>query len=167
MLPVRGFHDARVDDIVDAAGLSHGSFYRYFDSKEDLFRVLASQASAQMLAHLDAFSLSDGPQGMRTWLRSWFGDYREYGGIFSTWHELLDADRDLIRMSDQAATVTLNRLVAILSERPFGDPLVDGLAFLAMLDRLPNAVVTHQILQEDETIDAMAVMMRRGLSGRR
>ncbi|MEZ5179826.1 MAG: TetR/AcrR family transcriptional regulator [Acidimicrobiales bacterium] len=33
-----GYHDARVDDIVEAAGVSHGTFYRYFDSKDAFFR---------------------------------------------------------------------------------------------------------------------------------
>ena len=46
VLPDRGYHDARVDDIVEAAGVSHGSFYRYFENKDDFFRVLAEQASA-------------------------------------------------------------------------------------------------------------------------
>lgn len=167
VLPMRGFHDARVDDIVEVAGLSHGSFYRYFDSKDDLFRVLAAQASTLMLAQFDAFSLSDSPQGLRKWLRSWITEYRAYGGVFSTWQELSSADPDLVRMGDQAATVTLNRLVAILSERTFGDPLVDGIAFLALLDRLPYAVVTSEMLHEDQAIEAMVLMMRRGLSGRK
>ena len=44
VLPARGYHDARVDDIVAAAGVSHGSFYRYFENKDDFFRVLAEEA---------------------------------------------------------------------------------------------------------------------------
>ena len=38
-----------VDDIVDAAGVSHGTFYRYFGSKDDFFRVLAEEASGRMV----------------------------------------------------------------------------------------------------------------------
>ena len=33
-----GFLDARISDIVERAGLSHGSFYHYFESKEEVFR---------------------------------------------------------------------------------------------------------------------------------
>lgn len=36
-----GFLDARISDIAERAGLSHGSFYHYFDSKEQIFRELA------------------------------------------------------------------------------------------------------------------------------
>ncbi len=36
-----GFLDARISDIAEHAGLSHGAFYHYFDSKEQVFRELA------------------------------------------------------------------------------------------------------------------------------
>src|SRR5712675_1998315 len=36
-----GFRDARITDIAERAGLSHGSFYHYFDSKEQIFREVA------------------------------------------------------------------------------------------------------------------------------
>lgn len=36
-----GFLDARISDIAERAGLSHGSFYHYFDSKEEVFLEVA------------------------------------------------------------------------------------------------------------------------------
>ena len=45
-----GFLDARVSDIVEAAGLSHGSFYHYFDSKEQVFREVAETLEAELTA---------------------------------------------------------------------------------------------------------------------
>ncbi len=45
----RGYHAARVDDIVKAAETSHGTFYLYFASKEDLFRTLAQDLAASMV----------------------------------------------------------------------------------------------------------------------
>src|SRR4029078_11671940 len=33
-----GFLDARISDIAERAGISHGSFYHYFESKEQIFR---------------------------------------------------------------------------------------------------------------------------------
>ena len=43
-----GFLDARISDIIKRAKLSHGSFYHYFDSKEQIFREVA-EAQEQML----------------------------------------------------------------------------------------------------------------------
>ena len=41
----RGYHAARVDDIVKVAKTSHGTFYLYFANKEDLFRTLVARVA--------------------------------------------------------------------------------------------------------------------------
>jgi AcrR family transcriptional regulator len=43
-----GFLEARISDIAERAGLSHGSFYHYFESKEQIFREVAD-AQEEML----------------------------------------------------------------------------------------------------------------------
>src|SRR6266568_6715461 len=47
----RGYHAARVDDIVKVAKTSHGTFYLYFANKADLFRALVTEAAEEMTAH--------------------------------------------------------------------------------------------------------------------
>lgn len=44
----KGFHEASVSSITQRAGVALGSFYTYFDSKEELFRALVSDLSAQV-----------------------------------------------------------------------------------------------------------------------
>src|SRR3989442_13609280 len=44
----RGYHAARVDDIVKVAKTSHGTFYLYFANKEDLFRALTADVAEEM-----------------------------------------------------------------------------------------------------------------------
>ena len=44
VLVARGYHGTRVDDITQAAKVSHGAFYRYFDNKDHLIRLLAVRA---------------------------------------------------------------------------------------------------------------------------
>src|ERR1700736_900506 len=46
----RGYHAARVDDIVKVANTSHGTFYLYFANKEDLFWALLADVSDEMIA---------------------------------------------------------------------------------------------------------------------
>src|SRR5207248_6368350 len=46
----RGYHAARVDDIVKVARTSHGTFYLYFSNKEDLFRALLADVAEEMNA---------------------------------------------------------------------------------------------------------------------
>src|SRR3979490_618153 len=45
----RGYHAARVDDIVKLARTSHGTFYLYFSNKEELFRALAQEVAGEMM----------------------------------------------------------------------------------------------------------------------
>lgn len=52
-----GFLDARVSDIAERAGLSHGSFYHYFDSKEEVFREVAAAVDDQLSAPLGSVIL--------------------------------------------------------------------------------------------------------------
>jgi AcrR family transcriptional regulator len=55
-----GFLDARISDIAERAGLSHGSFYHYFDSKEQVFREVAEAVDAELAAPLSDVVLAHG-----------------------------------------------------------------------------------------------------------
>jgi AcrR family transcriptional regulator len=50
----RGFHAARMDDLVRESGLSKGSLYWHFDSKEDVFLALFDALEAEVFAAWDA-----------------------------------------------------------------------------------------------------------------
>jgi AcrR family transcriptional regulator len=52
-----GFLDARISDIAERAGLSHGSFYHYFDSKDEIFREVAQAVEDQLSAPLGSVIL--------------------------------------------------------------------------------------------------------------
>ncbi|WP_206184780.1 TetR/AcrR family transcriptional regulator [Thermoactinospora rubra] len=45
-----GFDGVRIDDVCARAGVSHGTFYTYFDSKEALFAHVVSAAVGEMFA---------------------------------------------------------------------------------------------------------------------
>jgi len=49
----KGFHAARMDDLVDASGLSKGSLYWHFESKEDVFLALFDLLEAEVFAAWD------------------------------------------------------------------------------------------------------------------
>jgi len=161
VLPARGYHDARVDDIVEAAGVSHGTFYRYFDNKDDFFRVLAEGASAGMIELLDALRLDGETADLRRWLHDWFSAYQSNGGVISTWQEMR-TDAALATFSQQVAASVIARLVQILGRRDFGDPDVDAIVFLALIERIPYSVYTLQFTDRDDAIDAMTAIIRRG-----
>ena len=54
-----GFLDARITDISKRAGLSHGAFYHYFTSKEQLFREVAEIQEERLTAPHEDPALSN------------------------------------------------------------------------------------------------------------
>ena len=161
VLPARGYHDTRVDDIVAAAGVSHGTFYRYFDNKDDFFRVLARAASSRMIDLVDELRLDAPPDELRAWLRTWLGAYRADGGVISTWQEMR-TNEELYAFSQRVAASVLARLVRLLQGRDFGDPGVDATALLALIERVPYSVYTLRFTGEDDAVENMVLAIRRG-----
>ncbi len=71
----RGYHAARVDDIVTAAAISHGTFYLYFASKDALFESLIGAISDEFMSLVGQLPATiDGSPASRAefeeWLRS-------------------------------------------------------------------------------------------------
>jgi TetR/AcrR family transcriptional repressor of nem operon len=61
----RGFSGASISEIMTATGMTHGSFYNHFDSKEDLLAEAFAHASNQSMAALEKFTRSkEGKQAM-------------------------------------------------------------------------------------------------------
>jgi AcrR family transcriptional regulator len=88
-----GFLDARVSDISDRAGLSHGSFYHYFDAKEQVFRELAEAQEALLTAHItdegDASASSPSEvERIRRANRRYLERYRDNGRIMGVIEEV-------------------------------------------------------------------------------
>ncbi len=79
-----GFLDARVSDIADRAGLSHGSFYHYFGSKEEVFREVAAAVDERLSSPLNGVIHGTGTspqQRIRDAMRQHLTIYREEARI--------------------------------------------------------------------------------------
>lgn len=162
VLPRRGYHDARVDDIVAAAGLSHGTFYRYFANKDDFFRGLAEAASSRMIDLLDLLRLDSPPDELRAWLRTWLSAYKADGGVISTWQEMENTP-ELAAFSQGVAASVFTRLVGMLDQRDFGTAVVDATILLALIERVPYSVYTLRFTTEDDAVENMLTTIRRGM----
>lgn len=58
----RGFNDCRMSDIATAAGVSHGTVYVYFDSKEALLAEVVNQVLAEAAGYLRVSDIGDAQQ---------------------------------------------------------------------------------------------------------
>ncbi len=142
MLPARGYQDTRVDDIVEAAGLSHGTFYRYFANKDTFFQVLAEAAAGRAVDLVDRMRIDGTADDVRTWASDWMRTYEADGGIISTWREMR-TNVDLTIFSQKVAASLFTRLVRVL-------------------ERLPNTVYTLGLTSEADGVEIMTTILRRG-----
>jgi AcrR family transcriptional regulator len=161
----RGYHGTRVDDIVEAAGVSHGAFYRYFKNKDELAYLLGGQAMRTVSVTLtDAPDLSDDGANGKAALRRWLRVYnRAQANETSMFRVLVDAalqDESLIADSASALDWGRRRMVHLLSARDFGDAETDALVLLSLIDSFG---VRERSKRE---IDAAALIIERGFLGR-
>jgi AcrR family transcriptional regulator len=83
-----GYLKSRIEDIAAEAGRSPGSFYNYFDSKEDLLAVLAEDFHTHNRAALAVLRKSGVPadEFLRGAIATWISNYRahiaEMAGVF-------------------------------------------------------------------------------------
>jgi AcrR family transcriptional regulator len=168
----RGLHAARVDDIVKTAKTSHGTFYRYFASKEDLFRALTTDVAERLTDLADSLGeIGPGPEGeaeLRAWVARFREVYDQYGPVIQTWTE---AEHDDTPEGALGADV-LTQFVARLADRIRAagvrdvDPDVTALALVAMIERVTYYGVTRHVPAEpDDLTDVLATVTQRTLFG--
>ena len=93
-----GFIEARISDIAERASLSHGSFYHYFDSKEEIFREVAESVEERLSAPLggvilDPESQSSPEDRIRQALRRHLESYRKESKISGSSSKCLDTTK--------------------------------------------------------------------------
>jgi AcrR family transcriptional regulator len=106
-----GFLEARISDIAERAGLSHGSFYHYFESKEEIFREVAKEQEKQLSSHcvvdigpVDTTTDSTMRQRLEESVRRFLTDYREEAGIMGVIEQVSRYDEQVrtARLAQQA-----------------------------------------------------------------
>jgi AcrR family transcriptional regulator len=169
----RGYHAARVDDIVRAARTSHGTFYLYFANKEDLLRALAVDCADELAKLADRIGpITPDDQGyreLRSFLAQFVATYRRYGPIIRAWMEDQVADHEIDRLGVKAFTAIGARLGqrmrevgAVVAEN---ETAAVG-ALMAMLERFNYALASRRlILDDDEVLDTLAHIIHRGFFG--
>lgn len=80
----RGYHDASISHITQRAGVALGSFYTYFDSKEEIFQALVRYMSEQLRDHVTPIvqAAPDEIAAERIGLESFLGFVREHREIY-------------------------------------------------------------------------------------
>lgn len=171
----RGFHAARVDDICQQAEISHGTFYLYFASKDDLFEslvdevVLAMDGLSRTLPPVDAGA--GGFNALRSWLADFYALYARYFPVIQAWNEANASDPELARMGARVLRAFIDKLVERVEEQasvPIEDPRVAALAMVSMIERSITFALGGLVrVEPDELLDNLARILHVGLFGGR
>jgi AcrR family transcriptional regulator len=165
VLVSRGYERTRVDDITDVAQVSHGAFYRYFENKEHMVRLLGLQALQQVSAALDDIPDVAGEPGpassaaLRQWLRRYGATHASHVAMIRVWIDATADDPELGLESTAALDWGRRRLVRFLEPRGFGDVECEALFAVGLGD-----IVGAQG-HDRGTIEAGALVIERGLLG--
>ena len=89
----KGFHDGSISGITRRAGCALGSFYTYFDSKDDIFRALVNDMSGQVRDYVSP-RIADARDGIEA----------ERIGLLS-FLEFARAHKEIYRIIDEAEFV--------------------------------------------------------------
>jgi AcrR family transcriptional regulator len=74
----QGYLNAKISDIAAAAGKSPGSFYNYYENKEELLQALLEEFSTEVLESSFKAQGDDPLDGIRAAVRVYWHTYRKY-----------------------------------------------------------------------------------------
>jgi AcrR family transcriptional regulator len=163
----RGYHAARVDDIVRAARTSHGTFYLYFANKEELLRALAIQCAQEMGALAGGLGVvtrdEAGAAELRRFLETFFSTYARFGPVLRAWMEGNIEDRETSRLGVVAFTDIATALGVRMRDAGANGDAASVSALMALLERFAYFLVSRQLeFDSDVLFDTVTRVVHRG-----
>jgi AcrR family transcriptional regulator len=169
----RGYRSTSVDDIVEAAEVARGTFYKYFTDKQDLLIAVGAEiyeagtSFAERIAQLDPL---DDSSTLRQWLATYAEFYDRYSGCIDAWAEGTSDNPTVVALGENgqvlmdvgAARMLMNRSAPY----PF-DPVVAALIVRALVTRVPQAALDlPEPMDDDGVVDLLVTCIKRGFFGR-
>jgi len=156
-----GYHATTVADIAKAAGLSYGSIYWYYESKETLFHELMSAEAAALRSHIDhavsAARSSPGPEApfraaVKATLEFYEGDRALVQLLFRDAYALGDAFEEHLSEINASFVADTERIVLHAQEQGAivpGRPKMIAFAITALVGQL-----AHRRLRTDDGLSS-------------
>ncbi|HWC34066.1 MAG TPA: TetR/AcrR family transcriptional regulator [Mycobacteriales bacterium] len=166
----RGYAASRVEDVCAEASVSRATFYRYFDSKDEVFDALIELMCAEVLdsaAHLGAVTPdADGKETLARWIA-------DLVAITERWGALVD-EVNLPRASNpvarERAVLLTSSFADVLADRfteggvAGVDPKLAALAIIAMTERTAHQVRTWDVdIDNRAMVDSLATLAMKML----
>jgi AcrR family transcriptional regulator len=170
-----GFVHARIADIADAAGVSHGSFYTYFDSKQaalvEIFAEVAEDVQ-QAVAHSADDVPGDVTGNLERSTRRYVEAYRRNAAMYVLMEQLIGVDPVVRKIRVRGRRNHVKRVVEriqLQQQRGQADPDLDAnVAGAALASMISNycywAFVLGEKTDVDTTVSTLSQMWIRAVS---
>lgn len=167
-----GYRRTSVDDIVEAAEVARGTFYKYFKDKQDLLAAVgaeiygAATSFAERITHVDPVA---DEAALRGWLTTYMTFYDRYSGCIDAWAEGTTDDPIVIATGENGQVLMDLGAATMLSRRtspyPY-DPVAAALILRALVTRVPQASQDlPEQLTDEQIVDLLVTCVKRGFFG--
>ncbi|OQO92621.1 hypothetical protein B1813_10665 [Saccharomonospora piscinae] len=169
-----GFLDVKITDITAEAGLAAGSFYTYFESKEDTFRVLLEGMRDELLQPVvrDEDGPEDPIESIRRATQRYFETYRRNVGLMRVLEQMTAVDSHFRELRIQRASVFADRNarnIRRLQDEGRADPTVPAelaaLTLSSMVSRVAQVVFNfgYPVDDVDQLVDVVVRLWVKSL----
>ena len=166
-----GYHEARVTDISAAARASHGTFYTYFDSKEDVFRKVLERMQADMHARRQSAPPGLTPaERIAHANRGYMEEYRRNARMIGIMEQVATAVelRSLRREMRGLANSRSSRAIARWQREGWVDPTLDATLVASALGSMVDRsffvwFVLGEPIDVDRALDTLNLLCARAL----
>ncbi|MEV3861201.1 TetR/AcrR family transcriptional regulator [Streptomyces sp. NPDC050095] len=168
-----GYLDARITDISKAAKVASGSFYTYFNSKEEIFQALVEQVQEEMLhPHLrERTGITDPRELIDASNREYLRAYKKNARLMALFEQVAQVDEQFMQLRIERGNAFARRnakLIRSLQERGAADasldPLVTAHALSVMVSRMAYMVfVLGQRIPYERLVTTLNKIWENGL----
>jgi AcrR family transcriptional regulator len=167
-----GFDGASVSRIVSESSVSRGTFYLYFESKEDIFRTLAEDLLSQVV-ELQRPDETDPIETIRRSIASFVVYYRDHARLMAVLEQVATHDesfRKLRRDMRRGVAERAVRFIAALQRKgvvpPTVDPRYAATALTGMVDRFAYVwLVLEEDFEEAEVVENLTTIWFQAIGG--
>ncbi|GAB2518390.1 TetR/AcrR family transcriptional regulator [Nocardia heshunensis] len=148
-----GYLDAKIADISKTAGMASGSFYTYFDSKEEIFAALVEQVSEEMLhPHVRERSGITDPRALiEAAHRDYLLSYKRNARLMALFEQVAHIDENFRRLRVERGKAFAQRNARMIRDLQESgrasadlDPMITAHALSGMVSRMANLVFVQQ-----------------------
>jgi AcrR family transcriptional regulator len=174
----RGYNAARVDDITQKAGTSHGAFYLYFANKQDVLEALAVETADHMYALADDLeTIGAGEHAyeqVRNWVERFVDEYERHSPVINAWIAAEMEDSRFDQLGREVLSKFAGRIAHTIQsavDEGVRHPVHPGTAAVALVSMLERFcyfwMVRGAPFKRDVVIDTLAAIWYEALFGQR